>query len=108
MPAELCPVTTLTWPEPKTESAIDWRLPSPAGAAPIADGAGEFGAKGTAEAPMLALRPSNATIDFSFIYNSCGGSRREKVQRLAWTVGFRCRTPHPVATGSNRPFIGER
>jgi hypothetical protein len=73
----------------------------------MTDGAGEFGAKGVAKAPMLALRPSNATIEFSFIYNSCSVRAEDRVQRLVRTLVFRCRTPHPAAKGSKRPFIGE-
>ena len=42
--------------------------------APITEGAGLFGANGSATAPMLAVSPSSATIDFNFIYNSRGGS----------------------------------
>ena len=36
----------------------------------MSEGAAMFGANGSAKAAMLAVRPSNATIDFSFIYNS--------------------------------------
>src|SRR4029079_9946115 len=68
-PAELWPVTTLTWPGPNRLSAIDCRLPSPGKGGLITDGAGEFGKRGPASAPRLALSPSSATIDFTFIYN---------------------------------------
>jgi hypothetical protein len=61
------------WPGPNRLSAIDCRLPSPPGAGLITDGAGEFGWSGAAATPKLALNPSSATIDFTFIYNSSEG-----------------------------------
>jgi hypothetical protein len=53
------------------------------------------------------VKPSNATIDFSFIYNSCGVRAEDRVQRLVRTLVLACCTPHPAAKGSNQPFIGE-
>src|SRR2546421_342832 len=69
-PAELCPVSTLMCPAPKAESATDCRLGSPFGTTLIVDGASLFATNGSAKAATLAVRPSNATIEFSFIYNS--------------------------------------
>src|SRR5689334_593265 len=104
-PAELWSVSTLMWPVPNRLSAIDCRLPSPPGAGLITDGVGEFGWSGSAATPKLALSPSSATIDFTFIYNSSRDrSLRGRVQRLAELYGRGSRRTIPWPWGStDRP-----
>jgi hypothetical protein len=91
--------------EPDAEGVC--RLCSVPGGGPMSEGAGLFGANGSAKAAMLAVRPSNAAIDFSFIYNSLDGSRRGQSSAIGASSGFQ--VPHSASRGqgSNRPFIGE-
>src|SRR5664279_6318461 len=100
IPAELCPVSTLTWPAPNRLSATVCRLASPAGGALMTDGTDEFGTSGSAEDATLAVRPNNATIDFIFIENCRRSVTPSRVISAGQVnVGSRDRAAHRVRVG---------